>query len=175
MKKIFSVFFNTPWYPIAISAYPALALLNANAGEVQSNAVVRPLLVSILFGGILYFITWLYFRNIHKAAFLTALWLALFFSFGHVYIYIDAKYPKSNYTTWLAVGWIILFVLAAVWASRPKLTFVSSASILNMVALALLVMSVGQISFEVSPRSAQALGADHAPVESDLTCASKSA
>ena len=109
-----------------------------------------------------------FFVDIHKAAFLTTLWLALFFSFGHAYIYIDGKYPKSNYTTWLAVGWIILFVLAAVWASRPKLTFVSSASTLNMVALALLVMSVGQISFGGSPRSAHALGADHAPVESDL-------
>lgn len=168
MKKIISVFLNTPWYPIATSAYPALALLNANAGEVQPNAVVRPLLVSILFGGLLYFIIWLFFRNIHKAAFLTTLWLALFFSFGHAYIYIDKKFPKSNYTTWLAVGWIILFVLAAVWTSRPKLTFVSSAPTLNMVALALLVMSVGQISFEVGPRSAHALGADHAPIESDL-------
>ena len=169
MKKIFSSFINTPWYPIAISAYPALALLNANAGEVQPNAVVRPLLVSILFGGLLYFITWLFFRQVHKAAFLTSLWLALFFSFGHAYIYIDGKYPKSNYTTWLAVGWIILFVLAAVWASRPKLTFVSSTSTLNMVAFALLAMSVWQISFGGSPRTAHALGADHAPVESDLT------
>ena len=170
MKKIFTSIFNTPWYPIAISVYPALALLNANAGEVQPNAVVRPLLVSILFGGLLYFVTWLFLRssNIHKAAFLTTLWLALFFSFGHAYIYIDGKYPESNYTTWLAVGWIILFVLAAVWVSRPKLTFVSLASTMNMVALALLIMSVGQISFERSPRSAHALGAGHAPVESDL-------
>jgi hypothetical protein len=169
MKKIIAGFFNTPWYPIAISAYPALALLNANAGEIQPNAVVRPLLVSILFGGLLYFIAWLFLRNIHKAAFLTTLWLALFFSFGHAYIYIDGKYPKSNYTTWLAAGWISLFVLAAVWAIRPKLTFASSASILNIVALALLVMSVGQISFTSGPRSVHALGADHAPVESDLT------
>ena len=165
MKKIISSIFNTPWYPIAISAYPALTLLNANTGEIQPNAVVRPLLASMLFGGLLYFITWLFFRNIHKAAFLTTLWLGLFFSFGHAYIYIDGKYPESDYTTWLAVGWIILFVLAAVWASRPKLTFVSSALTLNMVALALLVMSVGQISFGGSPRSAHALGADHAPVE----------
>ena len=63
MKKIFSSFINIPWYPIVISAYPALALLNANAGEIQPNAVVRPLLVSMLFGGLLYFITWLFFRQ----------------------------------------------------------------------------------------------------------------
>jgi hypothetical protein len=168
MKKFLAKWFSHPWYPIAISAYPALALLNANTGEIQPSAVVRPLLASVLFGGFLYFITWLFFRHIHKAAFLTALWLALFFSFGHAYIYIDGKYPKSNYTLWLAIGWIILFVLALLWATRPKLTFVSSASTLNTIALALLVMSVGQINFRIGPRSAHALGSANAPIESDL-------
>ncbi len=168
MKKAISSFFNAPWYPIAISAYPALALFNANTGEIQPSAAVRPLLVSMLFGGLLYFIAWLFLRHIHKAAFLTALWLALFFSFGHAYIYIDGKYPKSNYTLWLAVGWIVLFVLALLWVTRPKLTFTSSASTLNTMALALLIMSVGQISFGGGTRSAHALGADHAQKESDL-------
>jgi hypothetical protein len=170
MKKAFSKIFNTPWYPIAVSAYPVLALLNANAGQIQPSAAVRPLLVSVLFGGLLFFVTWLFVRSskVHKAAFLTTLLLALFFSYGHAYIYIDGKYPKSNYTLWLAVGWVILFALALFWVTRPKLTFVSSASTLNTVGLALLVMSVGQISFENSSRSAHALGSKNAPIETDL-------
>jgi hypothetical protein len=168
MKKTISSFFNAPWYPIVISAYPALALLNANTGEVPPSAVVRPLLVSVLFSGLLYFITWLFLRRAHKAAFLTSLWLALFFSFGHAYMYIDGKYPKSNDTLWLAVGWVILFALTLVWVTRPKLTFVSAASTLNTVALALLVMSVGQINFGRSPRIAHALGSKNAPIETDL-------
>jgi hypothetical protein len=168
MKKTIASFFNAPWYPIAISAYPALALLNANTGEIQSSAVIRPLLVSVLFGGLLYFITWLFLRSSHKAACLTALWLALFFSFGHIYIYIDEKFPESNYTMRLAIGGIILFVLVLIWVTRPKLTFVLSASTLNTIALALLVMSVGQIDFGGGIRSVHDLGADNAPVESDL-------
>jgi len=168
MKKAISSFFNTPWYPIAISAYPILALLTANTGEIQINAAARPLMVSVLFGGFLFLAIWLFVRQVHKAAFLTALWLALFFAFGHVYIYVDKKFPEANYTLWLAIGWIILFALALFWATRPKLTFVSSASTLNTVALALLVMTVGQISLEVSPRSAHALGADNAPIDADL-------
>jgi hypothetical protein len=168
MKKIFSNYINYPWYPIAISAYPVLALLSANAGQVQPSAGIRSLLVSIAFGGLVFFMIWLCFRQTYKAAFLSALWLSLFFSYGHAYIAIDEKYPESNYTLWLALGWIILFALALFWATRPKLTFVSSVSALNTVALALLVMSVGQISFEGGPRSVHALGADHAPVQSDL-------
>jgi len=168
MKKVLTSFYNTPWYPIAISVYPVLALFTTNTGEIQPNAVVRPLLASVLFGVFLFFIVWLFARQAHKAAFLTTLWLSLFFTFGHAYIYIDGKFPKSNYTLWLAIGWIILFAFALVWATRPKLTFISSTSTLNTVALALLVMSVGQISLGVGPRSAHALGADNAPVDPNL-------
>ncbi len=169
MKKIFSQIFNSPWYPLALSAYPALALLNANSGEVQPAAVIRPLLASIVFGGLLYFVLWLFFRRAHKAAFLTALWLTLFFTFGHAYIYVDGKYPDTSYASWLILGWGIAFVLTLFWVTRPKLTFVSAASTLNTVALALLIMSGWQqVSFEGGTRSAHALGADNAPIQRDL-------
>lgn len=160
--------FSVPWYPIAISAYPVLSLLASNAGQVGPEAGVRPLLVSILFGGSLYFIVWLFFRQVHRAAFLTTLCLALFFSYGHVYIYLDEKYPDSKYTLWLAVGWIILFVIAFFWATRPKLTFVSAAATLNTVALALVVMALWQIIPDIQPRSAHALALSAAPIQADL-------
>ena len=97
VKKIVNSFFNAPWYPLAISVYPVLALLSANVGQVRSDAALRPLLVSLAFGGLLYFIDWLLFsRQAHKAAFFTTLLLALFFTFGRAYIAIDEKYPKSN-------------------------------------------------------------------------------
>ena len=63
MKRSLSKVFNSPWYPLVLSAYPALALLNANSGEVQPAAVIRPLLASIAFGGLLYFVLWLFFRT----------------------------------------------------------------------------------------------------------------
>ena len=168
MKSAITNWFSKPWYPFLISAYPVLALLSANAGQVQPSAVVRPLLVSIFFGGLLFFIVWLFFRKVNKAAFLTALLLALFFTYGHVYIFIDAKFPKTNYTQWLAAGWIVLFMLAILWTTRPKLTFISSAPTFNTVALALLIMSMAQTNFGDGPRGAHALGLANAPVESDL-------
>ena len=163
-----SKWFAVPWYPFAISAYPILKLLAENTGQVGLDAGVRPLLVSLLFGGLLFFLIWLFLRKLHKAAFLTALWLALFFSYGHIYIYIDEKYPDSNYTLWLAIGWIVLFALALFWATRPKLTFVSAAATLNTIAFALLVMAGWQVLSEVQPPSAHALALSEAPVQDDL-------
>ncbi|MBC7876728.1 MAG: hypothetical protein H7Y59_06100 [Anaerolineales bacterium] len=170
MKKLFIKFFSDPWYPIAISAYPVLALLSANVGQVQPSAGIRPLLVSIIFGAVLFFIVWLFLpgRKVHKAAFLTMLLLTLFFTYGHAYIYIDEQYPESNYTIWLAIGWIILLVLAILWATRPKLTFVSSASTFNTIAIALIIMSLWQTVSGANPQSTNALALENAPIDSKL-------
>ncbi len=168
MKKIFSGIFNAPWYPVAISAYPVLALLSANVGQIQPAAGIRSLLVSVAFGGMLYFVIWSFLRQAYKSAFLATLWLALFFTFGHAYIAIDEKYPESNYTLWLAIGWIVLFMLALAWVLRSQSTFVSSTATFNTIALALMVMAVGQISLAVGPRSVHASGAENAPSQNDL-------
>ncbi|MBI3166634.1 MAG: hypothetical protein HYZ24_18255 [Chloroflexi bacterium] len=168
MKQFFAKLFNIPWYPIAISAYPVLALSSANAGQVELGASIRPLILSIMFGGLLYFILSLFMRKPHKAAFLAILLLALFFSYGHTHIYIDTTFPESTATTGLAIGWLVLFVLSIFWATRPNLTFVSSAPSLNAMTLVLLAMSVGQAGFENSPRKVHALGLENAPIDSDL-------
>ncbi|MBL8101848.1 MAG: hypothetical protein JNM02_04910 [Anaerolineales bacterium] len=169
IKLIVTNWFSKPWYPLAVSAYPVVALLSANVGQIQNSAGMRSLLVSILFGGVLYFLVWVFLRQVYKAAFLSAVWLALFFSFGHIYISLDAEYPDSNYTLWLAVGWVVLFILALGWVLRSKSTFVASTSTFNTIALALLIMAVGQIMLEGEPRGVSALGADHAPVQNNLT------
>ncbi len=170
MKHVVTNWFSKPWYPILISAYPVLALLSANAGQVQPNAAIRSLLISVAFGGVLFLIIWLFLHRskAHKAAFLTTLLLLLFFTYGHAYIFIDEKYPKTNYTTWLAIGWIFLLALSFFWTTRPKLTFIASAPTLNTIALALLIMSLGQVSFGDGPRGAHALGLKNAAIDPDL-------
>jgi len=167
-RTLFTNWFSIPWYPIAISAYPVLSLLAANAGQIQPSAGIRPLFVSLAFGGSLFLCIRLFMRPAHRSAFLTMLWLGLFFGYGHAYIYIDTEYPDSNYTLWLAVGWAGMFVISLVWAARPKLNFASSAPTLNTVALALLVMSIVQIDFGFDMRSVHALGLENAPIETDL-------
>jgi hypothetical protein len=164
LKKWFAI----PWYPFALSAYPILKLLAQNVGEVGLDAGTRPLLISLLFGGFLLIILWLIFRQSHKAAFLTALWLALFFSYGHIYIALDEKYPESNYTLWLTIGWLVLFLLALFWVARTQLSFISAAATLNTVALALVVMASWQVLSEIEPRTAHALALPDAPIQSDL-------
>lgn len=166
--QILSKWFAVPLYPLALSAYPVLALLAANTGQVGSDAAIRPLAISVLFGALLFFLLCLFLRRVHKAAFLTTLWLALFFSYGHVYLYLEEKFPESNYTSGLPAVWILLFALTLFWVTRPRLTFISSAPTLNTVALALLVMAGWQVLSEFQPRRAHALALPDAPIQTDL-------
>ncbi|MDD2922138.1 MAG: hypothetical protein PHQ36_07615 [Anaerolineales bacterium] len=166
--NIFTKVFSYPWYPLVISAYPALALLSSNAGQVQRSAGIRPLLASVLFGGFVFFTLWLFFRQAHKAAFLSALWIGLFFSFGHAYMYLKDEYPKADYAPRLLICWGILFALALLWATRPRLTFVSAAPTINTISAALILMAVWQSASSVGLRRASALGADNAPIQNDL-------
>jgi hypothetical protein len=168
MKMFFSKLFNAPWYPVVISAYPVIALLAANTGQVNAGALVRPLIISVAFGGLLFFIVWLFFRQVHKAAFLTMLLLALFFSYGHIYMAIDKEWPDREYTPWLWMSWMILFLIFIFWVTRSRLTFASLASTFNTVALALLIMSLVQVDFGTGGGDVHRLGAKDAPVQEDL-------
>jgi len=165
MKRV-REFFSIPWYPLAISIYPALTLLSSNLGEVQSDAGARAIFASLLFSAMIYFILWAFLRYVHKAAFLSALWLGLFFGFGHAYIYLLKDY--ADYAAWLIYGLGILFALALFWATRPALDFISAAPIINTISAALILMVTWNLIAGMNPRRASALGADHAPIQINL-------
>lgn len=157
--------FTLPWYPFAFAAYPVLALLAANAGQVEVTAAARPLLVSVAGAGILFLLLRLLLRNWHRAAFLSALLLALFFSYGHVYNLLIEKFADFNFEPWLLAGWGILALLFIGWAARPKLNFASSAAALNVIALGLVVTALVQTSSQVGVGSVDSLPARNAPAQ----------
>ena len=166
-NKVSSVF-SHPWYPLVFSAYPVLALLSFNIGQVKLDAGWRALLFSVLFAGILYLLLKFILRNWCRAAFLSMLWMVLIFSFGHIRNQLVAKWDGVNFTPWMLVGWLVLAVLAIVWVTRPKLSFVGSVPPLNVIALGLAIVSLWQISSGVQRGDGHRLGVDNAPVQ-DLT------
>ncbi len=156
--------FAVPWYPIAASAYPVLALLAANAGQVKPEAVVRPILVCAAFAGVLVILLRLIFHDWRRAAFLATLWLALFFSYGHVYILLTDKLGQSEFRPWLLIAWLLLVVAAAVWAKRTS----PLPAALNLIVLGLVITSLSQVNYEVSPRDGHYAAAENASLQ-DLT------
>ena len=165
IKKFFVKLFSAPWYFIVFSAYPVLALLSFNIGQVKLGAGWRPLLVSVVCAGILFALLKLLLRDAYHAAFLSTLWMALFFSYGHIHILLVEKWKGINFTPYLLIGWLILAVVFFIWATRPRLGFKDPVLPLNVIALGLVVTSLVQISSDVQKRGGHSLGAKNAPVQ----------
>ena len=80
-RKTLRGWFSHPWYPYLIGAYPVLALLAFNVGQIKLEAGWRALLVAVLFSVILFFLLRLVLRDKYRAAFLSMMWMMLFFSY----------------------------------------------------------------------------------------------
>ncbi|MEO8355742.1 MAG: sulfatase-like hydrolase/transferase [Chloroflexota bacterium] len=157
--------FSIPWYFIVFGSYPVLSLLSFNIGQVKLSAGWRPLLVSVVFALLLFVLLGLLLRHVYRAAFLTTLWMSLFFSYGHIHLMLVEKWEKVNFTPYLLAGWLILAVLFFIWATRPRFTFKDAVLPLNVIALGLVFTSLVQIGSEAQKKGGHSLGAENAPVQ----------
>lgn len=143
-----------------------LALLAVNVGQIKVEAGWRALIICIAFAGILSLLLRLVLRDWNRAAFLSTLWMALFFSYGHVFITLTEKFSDVDFESWLLLAWLILFLLAILWAVKRS---PSSPAALNVIALGLALMSLWQIQPEVRKGSVHRVAAENAPVDENLT------
>jgi len=157
--------FSIPWYPIVFSAYPVLALLAFNIGQVKIDAGWRAMLVCVGCAAVLVLLLRLALREWNRAAFLSTLWMALFFSYGHVHITLTKEWKDVDFERWLLIAWAVLALLAVVWAVRKS---PSSPLALNVIALGLAITSLWQISSGIEPGGVHRVAAANAPVEEDL-------
>src|SRR6185503_11849703 len=165
IMNILKKWFAAPWYPIVFSVYPVLALLAENVGQVKVDAGLRPAFVSLSIAVILFGLLFLLLRNVYRAAFLSMLWLALFFSYGHLHIFLVEKYPEVDFTWWLNGTWLILAIFFFWWATRPRILFIDSARTLNVLVLGLVIVSLVQISSGSQKSGSHSLGAKNAPIQ----------
>lgn len=167
LKRFFTRLFSIPWYFLVFSAYPVLALLAFNVGQVMAGSGWRPLFVSVILGGLIFLILNFVLHNIYRAAFLTTLYLALFFSYGHVYMMLvgNKKWEKVNFTPFLLVAWLVLAILFTVWSTRPRFAFRDAVLALNVVSLGLVITSLVQLSSGTQKGGAHYVGAKNAPIQ----------
>ncbi len=154
-----------PLYPILLAAYPPLALLASNLGQVALVAGARSLLVSLLIGAAVYGGLRLLLGSCQRAAPPAALLLTLFFTYGHVYGALEPLQVSG-----FAVGrhrflvplWVLLGALAMLWLLRRKGYPPQLHTILTAITALLVVMVIGQAAYDqvrsnmrVSQRAAQ--------------------
>jgi hypothetical protein len=165
MKKILLKVLKAPWYFVPFAAYPVIALLSHNISQVRYTAGIRPAIVSVLVAFLLFLLFRLAYREWHRAAFATAIFTVLFYTYGQVFAFLQQKW-KVSLPAWLGGFWLLLTVLALVWAGWKRASFQGAALPLNVVSLGLLIYVVSQVVNAVPPVKQSDKPADpHAPLQ----------
>lgn len=134
-----------PLYPFFIASYPVLVLLTTNLGQVNANAGLRALILSIFCVALLFlFLRWMY-HNWHRAAFVSASLTLLFYAYGHIYDLVSTRWKIVNLATWMLAIWFLLAILVIVVATLPKIKLESATLTLNFISFGLLVFPTFQI------------------------------
>ena len=134
-------------YPFLMAAYPALALLAANADQVRLEVVLRPLLVSLLLCALLYAVLAVVLRRPEPSAILTTWWMLLFFAYGHTYaglrqiLFLDASLGRHRF---LALVWIALARGGAAWIVRRK-EWGNTARVLTWISVVAVALPLAQV------------------------------
>jgi len=154
------------WYPFLIAAYSVVGLLAHNVGQARPEAGLRLAAVAMLGAAALMGLLRLLLRDWSRAAFVSAVWLGLFAAYGHVYIALLAKSPEFAKTNIVGGVGLLLAAAALFAASRPKVRFEAWTGPLNVAALALIVIPLGQVLwYEMDVRLASSARAETSPVQ----------
>lgn len=147
---------DKPFYIFLLSAYPSLALLSTNSQEVNSLIVIRPLLGSIVVTGLIAVLLVGSFKNQKKAYLGTAVFLFLFFSYGHVVRWLLGRIGTGQETyidTSLYIAYFVLLSLSFYGIAKAKKDFSDWNTGLNVAALALVFLPLFNIFSGIFNRS----------------------
>ncbi len=139
-----------PAYPILLAAYPPLALLASNLGQVAPVTAARSLLASLLVGALVYGLLRLALKSWQRAAPVAAFVLVMFFTYGHVYGLVEplqAGGVAVGRHRYLAPLWAALTAGGAWLLLRRKSTPAGLQRILTTAVSVLLILAVGQAAY----------------------------
>jgi hypothetical protein len=137
MKKNLTKF---PWHVILFSLYPPLSLWAYNLGQVGLASTYRAILACLLLALVLLALAWFWIRDWMRAGIVVTIFLLLFFSYGHIYLYLESMNIPLGRHRFLAGIWLALAALGIWWAARRLRSPASLNSTLNLLAVFLFIV-----------------------------------
>ena len=126
-------------YPFLFASYPVLALWNYNIIYVDTVSIVRPLILSILFTGIIWVALRMIARDWNKAGIITTIAVVLFFSYGHVFLQTEKIFGETMRHRYLTIIFgSILITLGGLVIWKIK----SADAMMNFLSLTGIIMIV---------------------------------
>lgn len=76
-------------HPVIFSVYPIILLFNNNIKETFIGNVYRPMFLSLLFSGLFFVLLNYFLKNLVKSGIITSVSLLVFYSYGHLYNFLE--------------------------------------------------------------------------------------
>lgn len=160
MQKIRALFTRFPIYIFLCGLYPVMFLWMVNVTKVRPYVVPRSLMISMAFSLSVFLLVWMAVRPLRKAALLSAVWLVLFYLYGHIFYLIDARSllgvlvgrHRFFFPLWLGIGLGLSFLVL-----RARSDLINATQILNAVFLGLTALALVQIGLALGSAQPQTL------------------
>ncbi|MCL4560196.1 MAG: LTA synthase family protein [Chloroflexi bacterium] len=159
MKSRFRSLIQLPIFPLFPGIYSVLFLWLANYTQVQPFVILRPLAFVLALTAVVWGASWLLLRQPGKAAAVAALFLVLFFTYGHFYNFIANRTLFGvvvGRQLFLLLLWAVLFAGGMVWILRTHTDFQRFTRGLNLVGGVLLLLTISQLTYVWISHSMQA-------------------
>ena len=136
-------------HPFFFAAYPALAFLAHNIEQTEISSALRPLAAALACAAILFILLKAIYHDNHRAGVLTSVTLGLFFTYGHVYNFVEGVSLLGitiGRHRLLAPLWLALAGFSLWWGFQPRPNLQAFSKRLNIIALITLIIPLGQIA-----------------------------
>lgn len=149
LKAILDRFFARPWHPILFAIFPVLSLMANNIAEIKGTEAFRALVVSIAGAILLLLFLNMLLSDRHRSAAIATICLVLFYSYGHVYHYLETiqisgiSFGRHRV---LAPTFLVICGLAVWGCVRFKRDVQLLTRTLNVIALSAIMLPLLQIS-----------------------------
>ncbi len=136
-----------PFFSLLFWIFPVLAIGATNLGQANPYAIIRPLLLSLGLGAVVFGINRVWMKSSHQAALLSAWWAILFTSYGHLYLKIE-YFSLGGWVVgrhrYLLILWVLLALLG-VWIIKKFPVRIERATvILNQISVILVLLPLIQ-------------------------------
>jgi hypothetical protein len=136
---------NVPLHPFFFAAYFVLSLLGLNISQLFPQETARAILIVFIFAGLVFLVMRLIFKDWQRGALAASLLLVLFFSYGHVYNFLEKTIPVLGRHRLLLPCWILLAGIGLWLIARLVTNPLPITKVLNLIALVALVFPIYQI------------------------------
>jgi hypothetical protein len=145
---------RAPIHPFLLSAFPVLAMLAHNLGEMVMDEALRALLFALAASFILLSLAYLIVRQWQRAALWSSLFLLLFFSYGHIYEALDTVRVFGillGRHRHLVPVWLLIFGVGTWWIlkhTRDVSRWTEALNVFGLIAVALALMQIATFQYQ---------------------------